>query len=164
MEYLLNPLIIMSPIVGVFSIFTMLFAQVYMAVQVGLFLPLGFLPAKFKPAYLWIFSLSSILLWLSVFVTRHNLPEGDLTAFSAAGFPLQSLTFPCCAMGGDYVPLSMWPFFYLNYLIWIIVSVLIVGLLTRYKFYNSNKVKGWLLALYVIINLSGLGMLLLAFD
>ena len=164
MEYLASPIIILFPIMGVFSIFTMLFSQVYVAVQVGLFLPLKYLPAKFKSAYLWIFSLSSIMLWLSIFITRHNLPVGDMTEFSAAGFPFRVFTFPCCAMGGDYVPLSMWRPFYFNYLIWIVASSLLVGLLARYKIIKNSKAKRWLLAICIAINLSGLGMLLLAFD
>ena len=94
MEYLASPLIILFPLMGVLSIFTMLFSQVYVAVQVGLFLLLKYLPAKFKSAYLWIFSLSSIILWLSIFITRHNLLTGDMMEFSAAGFPFRVFTFP----------------------------------------------------------------------
>ena len=164
MEYLASPIIILFPVVGIFSIFTMLFSQVYVAVQIGLFLPLKYLPAKFKSTYLWIFSLSSIMLWLSIFVTRRNLPGGKMTEFSTAGFPLQSFTFPCCAMGGDYAPLSMWRPFYFNYLIWIIASSLLVGLLARYKLLNNSKAKRWLLVICIVINLSGLGLLFLAFD
>ncbi len=164
MEYLASPIIILFPIVGVFSIFTMLFSQVYVAVQVGLFLPLKYLPAKFKSGYLWIYSLSSVLLWLSIFITRHNLLTEDMTEFSAAGFPFRVFTFPCCAMGGDYVPLSMWAPFYFNYLIWIVVSSLLVVLLARCKLLNNNKAERWLLAICIVINLSGLGMLLLVFD
>lgn len=90
--------------------------------------------------------------------------SADLTACSEAGWPLQIFTYPCGAMGGDYVPLSMWKPFYLNYLIWIIISALLVGLLTKYNFLNNSKAKRWLLAIYIVINLSGLGMLLIAFD
>lgn len=164
MEYLLSPIIIFFPLVGFFSIFTMLFSQVCVAVQIGLFLALKYFLAKFKSAYLWIFSLATTTLWLSVFVSRRNLPSGNMTEYSAAGFPFQSFIFPSGAMGGDYVPLSMWMPFYLNYLFWILISSLLVGTLTRYKLLENTKAKKWLLSICVIINLSGLGMLLLAFD
>ncbi|MCK4554089.1 hypothetical protein KAU19_03940, partial [Candidatus Parcubacteria bacterium] len=72
--------------------------------------------------------------------------------------------FPCGAMGGDYVPGSMWTPFYLSYLLWIAVSVLMVLAISKTKMFKSKKAMKILLAVYIAVNFYGLGMLLLAFD
>lgn len=147
------------------SIYVMLFSKIFVVLQLILFLIWKLMKGEVRNIYYWVINLSSILLWIAIFLSRRSIPmSADLTACSEAGWPLRIFTFPCGAMGGDYVPLSMWKPFYLNYLIWIIISALLVGLLAKYKFLNNSKAKRWLLAIYIIINLFGLGMLLIAFD
>ena len=166
MEYLASFIaFFLFPVIGIMSIFVMSFSLVYVVIQTGLFLAAKFLPRKLKNYYYWVLSLSSIFLWLSIFVSRHDLADTSvLTKCSTAGFPFKVFTFPCGAMGGDYVPIEMWLPFYLNYFAWIIIGTLLVWAVSKFKFIENVKAKRILFTAYVIINLAGLGWLLLAFD
>ncbi len=158
-------ILIMLFAVGIFSVFFMLFSQIFVLIQAGLFLLRKVIPKKFKTFYQWVFYVSPVLLWLSVFISRHGLAESaNFKKCSVAGFPFEVFTFPCGAMGGDYVPREMWTPFYLNYLLWIAVSVLIALAISKTKIFKNKKTMKILLAVYIVINFYGLGMLLLAFD
>ena len=166
MDYLVPFISIFSLVfLPLMSIYVMLFSKIFVTLQLILFLIWKLMKGKIRNIYYWVICLSSIFLWFSIFLSRRGIPMSvDLTACSEAGWPLRVFTYPCGAMGGDYVPLLMWKPFYLNYLIWLIISALFVSLLAKNKFLNNSKVKRWLLVIYIIINLSGLGMLLIAFD
>lgn len=166
MDYLVPFISIFSLVfLPLMSIYIMLFSKIFVALQLILFLIWKLMKGRIRNNYYWVINLSSILLWTTIFLSRRSIPmSADLTACSEAGWPLRIFTYPCGAMGGDYVPLSMWKLFYLNYLIWFIIGALLVGLLAKNNFLNNSKAKRWLLLIYVIINLSGLSMLLLAFD
>jgi len=150
---------------GVFSIFFMFFSQIFVLTQVGLFFLQKVVSQKYKVFYQWTFYISSILLWLSIFFSLHNLlDDSDLTKYLTAGFPFKVFTFPCCAMGGDYVPREMWMPFYLSYIFWLAISTIIILTISKTKIFNNQKTLKILRLAYVLINLSGLGMLLPAFD
>jgi hypothetical protein len=157
--------LVMFAIAGVISILFMLFSQVYLVIQLCLFLPAKILPHKFKNFYYWTLCSSSIFLWISIFVSRHSLANTSvLTECSTAGFPFKVFTFPCGAMGGDYVPREMWLPFYLNYFLWLVFGVLLSLAISRFKFADKKKAMHALYFAYAIINLLGLGMVFLAFD
>jgi len=166
MDYLVPFISIFSLVfLPLMSIYIMLFSKIFVVLQLVLFLIWRLMKSRFKNIYYWIICLSSVLLWTEIFLSRRSIPmSADLTACSEAGWPLRIFTYPCGAMGGDYIPLSMWRPFYLSYLIWIIISVLLFGLLAKYEFLKSRKAKRWLLVTYIIINSAGLGILLFAFD
>jgi len=152
-------------VAGIFSIFFMLFSQIFILIQAGLFLSRKIIPKKFKTFYQWGVYMSPVLLWLSVFISRHRLAESpDFKKCSVAGFPFEVFVFPCGAMGGDYVPGSMWALFYLNYLLWIAVSALIALAISKTKIFKNKKAMKILFVAYVAVNFYGLGVLLLAFD
>ena len=157
--------LIMLFVAGIFSVFFMLFSQIFVLIQAGLFLLRKIIPEKFKIFYQWVFYVSPVLLWLFVFTSRHRLAENsDFKKCSVAGFPFEVFTFPCGAMGGDYVPREMWALFYLNYLLWIAVSILIIFVISKTEIFKNKKAMKILLTVYIVINFYGLGMLLLAFD
>ena len=165
-EILFMPImLIMLFVAGVFSVFFMLFSQIFVLIQAGLFFLQKVIPKKFKTFYQWVVYMSPVLLWLSVFISRHRLAESsDFKKCAAAGFPFEVFTFPCGAMGGDYVPISMWTPFYLSYLLWMAVSVLIALTISKTKIFKNKKTMKILLAVYIVVNFYGLGMLILAFD
>ncbi len=165
-EILFIPItLIMLFVAGIFSVFFMLFSQIFVLIQCGLFLLRKVVPKKFKTFYQWVVYMSPVLLWLSVFISRHRLTESaNFKKCFVAGFPFEVFVFPCGAMGGDYVPGSMWTPFYLSYLLWIAVSVLMVLAISKTKMFKSKKAMKILLAVYIAVNFYGLGMLLLAFD
>ena len=165
-EVLVIPItFIMLFVVGFFSVFFMLFSQIFVLIQAGLFFLQKIIPKKFKTFYQWVVYISPVLLWLSIFISRHRLTESsDFKKCAVAGFPFEIFTFPCGAMGGDYVPGSMWALFYLSYLFWMAVSVLIVLAISKTKIFKNKKAIKILLAVYIVANFYGLGVLLLAFD
>lgn len=111
-----------------------------------------------------IMSLVVIVQWVVLIFSERSLPQQDiwLDPMSVAGFPFKSLYFPSPPLGGDYVPLSMWPKFYVNYGFWLLIIIFIYLLFpVRFK---TKKIQKRLLIVASVLTLLGCLYLLLKFD
>jgi hypothetical protein len=111
-----------------------------------------------------IISLVVIVQWVILIFSERGLLQQDIwkDPMSVAGFPFKSLYFPSPPLGGDYVPFSMWPKFYLNYGFWLFVIILVYPLLP--SCYKNKKIQKRLLIIASVVSLLGCCYLLLKFD
>ena len=74
------------------------------------------------------------LQWITILISEIQLPSMSATSQTAAyaGFPFIVFIYPGPAMGSNYVPLSMWPPFYYNLIIFFIFGS-ILGILFAKK-------------------------------
>ncbi len=100
----------------------------------------------------WIFSLSQILMWSSLWLS-------DWFGWQST-FPLKSMVYK---MAGDTPPSSVLPIFCLNFLIWFLVSWGMVKIIPFKKFKNKIWRKITFISA-VLIMLNGIGHLMLIFD
>lgn len=109
-------------------------------------------------------SLAVIIQWVVLVFSERGLQQQDIwhDPMSVAGFPFKSLYYPNPPLGGDYVPFSMWPKFYMNYGFWLLVVLFAYPFLpSRFKTQRMQKL---FVILASVITLLGCGYLLLKFD
>lgn len=112
-----------------------------------------------------IISLSIILQWLSLFFSYQKLSQitRDLTEpFATGGFPLKIFEYPVPPMGHDWPPAETWPMFFLNLLLWLILSFFILFFIKKDFF--TNKKSLLLFGLACFFTLIGIFYLMLLFD
>jgi uncharacterized membrane protein len=107
---------------------------------------------------------SLLSLWISVFVSAWVY---RLSPYRYGGFPIRNFIFPSSSMGSDYIPVGMWPGFFLNMLFWIAVSVfawwVIFRMPSRKKRVTTRLVL-WMSVLSAVVSLGSLGFLVVQFD
>jgi len=113
-------------------------------------------------------TVASMSLWISLFMSTRLLRwpgPGDLDdPVATAGFPLTAFEYPYPPMGGDVPPLAQWLPFFLNYLFWIMISILVVPRASRALRRAAVPIGGMLVVIGVLVTLYGLGDTLIRFD
>lgn len=111
-----------------------------------------------------IISLAVIVQWVVLVFSERSLLQQDIwnDPMSVAGFPFKSLYYPNPPLGGDYVPFSMWPKFYMNYGFWLLV------VLCAYPFlpprFKNKKAQKLLIIIAFVVSLLMFLYLLFKFD
>lgn len=104
-----------------------------------------------------------VLHWLSLFLSYRELPdEGIYKPIATGGFPFKAFEYPFPPMGSDWPPADMWPMFFLNLVIWMAVSVLVVFVLGK-KLKNQKLYKA-ISILATLLSVFGIFYIMLKFD
>jgi len=106
-----------------------------------------------------------ILHWLSLFLSYRELPNTyeDITKpIATGGFPFKTFEYPVPPMGSDWPPSEMWPMFFLNLAIWIIIGLLVAFILN--KKITNEKIFKVINILAILMTLNGLLYIMLKFD
>lgn len=109
--------------------------------------------------------LGVIFQWLSLFFSYRELPntfEDIKTPIATGGFPFKAFEYPFPPMGNNWPPLKAWPIFFLNLIIWIIISAIIVFLLG--KKIENKKIVTIIGILATVLSLFGIFYITLKFD
>lgn len=113
-----------------------------------------------------IVSLGISLNWLSLFFSYSRLPnfyQGNISQpIATGGFPLKIFEYPVPPMGSDWPPISAWPMFILNLIIWLFVAFIISWLLN--KKVENRKVMIISIILAIVLSILGLLYIMLKFD
>lgn len=131
-------------------------------------------PARLKKLYaLGVMSLAAIGQWWSLFMSYQQLPlpknihdiNFDITSipFASGGFPFKVFEYPFGAGGSDMPPISAWPTFFLNYLIWVLIAASVWLLLPR-KIKENKKLVSVIGVYSFLITFYGLMYVMLQFD
>lgn len=84
--------------------------------------------------------IGTILQWLSLFFSYRALPNDEYNIskpIATGGFPFKVFDYPVPPMGNDWPPADVWPMFFANLAIWLLVGSLIALLLGK-KIENKN--------------------------
>lgn len=115
--------------------------------------------------------ISLLSLWISIFVStwayRLSPYHHDGLPYRYGGFPIRNFLFPPSSMGSDYIPVDMWPGFFVNMLFWIAVSVFVWWVIFRVpsrKKRVTTRLVLWVSVLSAVVSLISLGFLVIQFD
>jgi hypothetical protein len=105
-----------------------------------------------------------ILNWLSLFLSYKKYPntENIYEPMASGGFPFKTFEYPHPPMGSDWPPAEVWPTFFLNLAIWLMLAALI-AVLFRKKI-ESNKMQKRIILGAIYITLFGLVYIGFKFD
>lgn len=110
-----------------------------------------------------IISMGVLLNWLSIFFSYKKLDNLDINQpIATGGFPLKIFSYPVPPMGHDWPPVEVWPIFFLNLIIWIIVASIISFILGKRFEYRRSMASSVVSAIFMSI--FGLFYLMLKFD
>lgn len=118
-----------------------------------------------RSTFSFIFCSAIIAQWLSLVLSEHSIPYTDFMKepVAAGGFPLTIFQYPQPPMGHDLPPYSMWPKFYLNFLIWIVIAVVVYFFIPAHLKKNKKILTiMWLLA--GLLSFWGFGYVGIKFD
>jgi hypothetical protein len=108
-------------------------------------------------------SIGVILNWLSLFFSCRKLPNIDINQpIATGGFPFKVFEYPFPPMGHDWPPAGSWPMFFLNLVVWLVVSFFIFLLFGKKKVNKKNTAIFAISA--VILSLLGVFYIMLKFD
>lgn len=106
-----------------------------------------------------------ILQWLSLFFSYRELPNAyeDISRpIATGGFPFKAFEYPVPPMGSDWPPAEMWPMFFLNLAIWLMVGLFIA--LAVGKRLENQKVFKTIGILAILLSVFGIFYIMLKFD
>ncbi|EKE05561.1 MAG: hypothetical protein ACD_19C00217G0001 [uncultured bacterium] len=106
-----------------------------------------------------------ILQWLSLFFSYQKLPNAfeDINKpIATGGFPFKVFEYPVSPMGNNWPPSDMWPMFFANLAIWLVVGILIA--LIFGKKLENNKVFKTITLSAIILSIIGILYIMLKFD
>jgi len=106
-----------------------------------------------------------ILQWLTLFFSYRELPNAfeDINKpIATGGFPLKAFEYPVPPMGSDWPPADMWPMFFANLAIWLVVGILIA--LIFGKKLENNKVFKTIVISAILLSVIGIFYIILKFD
>jgi hypothetical protein len=157
--------LIMLPILGLLSLFTLnsVFAWLYVAVVGFLFAIQRVIPKNIRSITTVALSLGIILMWIALFASYHDLPRPYNNAGPDAkgGFPIAAFEYPPAALGSNEPPFDSWGLFYANLLFWIAIGTVIAIIMRRKLNERFTRI---LFIASIIISTYGLGYILVRFD
>jgi len=106
-----------------------------------------------------------ILQWISLILSYRELPNAYKninTPIATGGFPFKAFEYPTPPMGSDWPPTEMWPMFFLNLAIWIVVGLLVSFVLS--KKITNQKVFKTICISAILLSLFGIFYIMLKFD
>ncbi|NCO04786.1 MAG: hypothetical protein GW939_01405 [Candidatus Magasanikbacteria bacterium] len=106
-----------------------------------------------------------ILQWLTLFCSYRELPNAfeDINKpIATGGFPFKAFEYPVPPMGSDWPPSDMWPMFFANLAIWLVVGILIA--LIFGKKLENNKVFKTIGISAILLSVIGIFYIMLKFD
>lgn len=118
---------------------------------------------------IFIISLGTVFLWLSLFFSYTELPNAYHNMnisepIATGGFPLKAFEYPVPPMGNDWPPSNAWFPFFINFIIWLCVSTFLTSLF----FEKETENRKWLIRiipfLAIIFSIVGVVYITFKFD
>lgn len=106
-----------------------------------------------------------VLQWLTLFFSYKELPnayEDIYEPIATGGFPYVVFEYPVPPMGSDWPPADVWPMFFMNFAIWLLVG-LVLGAIFGKKI-QERKLLHKVLTLAGMITIFGYYYIVFKFD